>query len=479
MKVSITENPGRAILSRVCSALAILVWSSPGAVYARHFPAPLICQTQPEAPEVARAIMDARDMIKSGHPQNAVPMLQNVVRRYPQSALLHLTLGNALSDIHDWQAALGEYQASLNLRSPNPDAVLNIAYCLCNSGKPADSISWFEEYLKESPQAPNRNTVESQMLIAKAGQFSSLKRYFDAKQALQQAINLSPEMPNAHFRLARALDELGDARGAIAEYEEVMRLEPKNSAAVFNIAGCYQSMGEPHEAITWFQRYLKNNPDAQDKSTVLNMIDKLKKAGNQRPEDIEAPDFLNSVREDGKFYRWAPQSMPIKVFISGGAGVQGYRDDFGKALFEALSAWSQASQNRIAFTLVGSPNQANIDCEWTGNPYDVMQTGSDVEQGVCLTQARSRKGADSGFIEHITLRILTVDRESMKPLNQDDMKKTCLHELGHALGLRGHSQNNHDIMFFSVSPTVWPVLSKRDKTTLLRLYEGYSSLGGS
>jgi len=62
-------------------------------------------------------------------------------------------------------------------------------------------------------------------------------------------------------------------------------------------------------------------------------------------------------------------------------------------------------------------------------------------------------------------------------LSEEEMKKTCLHELGHAMGLQGHSTNNHDIMFFAMSTTVWPVISRRDKATLFRVYEGYPQMG--
>ncbi|MBZ0185329.1 MAG: matrixin family metalloprotease, partial [Candidatus Obscuribacterales bacterium] len=58
-------------------------------------------------------------------------------------------------------------------------------------------------------------------------------------------------------------------------------------------------------------------------------------------------------------------------------------------------------------------------------------------------------------------------------LSDDDMKKVCLHEVGHALGINGHSSDNHDIMFFSESPSVWPALTKRDKLTIRLLYQGY------
>src|SRR5262249_48931115 len=102
------------------------------------------------------------------------------------------------------------------------------------------------------------------------------------------------------------------------------------------------------------------------------------------------------------------------------------------------------------------------------------ESAGEAEQGVCHLRSVERPGENFIRIEHADIRILTVDRESERPIGEDDMKKTCLHELGHALGLQGHSTNNHDIMFYSVSPTVWPVLSKRDKATLLGIYGMYS-----
>lgn len=438
----------------------------------------VFAQGYQESPEAVRVLNQGIALTASGRPQDACKLLQGAVRRFPQSPYIHFHLGNALCDSHSYDDAITEYETALRLRSPFPDAELNIAYCLCNLGRQGESLSWFQRYLQESPNAANRPKVQSQMLIAQASKLSEDKRFFDAKNALRQAVSLTPDLSTAHFKLARVCDELGDTQGAINEYEEVVRLEPKNSAAVFNIAGCFQTMGQPMEAINWFQRYLDNNPQAPDRQTVLNMMEKLKEAGSRPVSNPQAADYLDAIRDQGKLYRWPQESLPLKVFISAGQGVTGYTDSYGRILVESLSAWSLASQNRVAFLIVQNPQQADIDCQWTGNPYEVMKTGSDVEQGVCLTKGRTKSNIDYGFIEHVTVRILTVDRETLKPIKDDDMKKTCLHELGHALGLRGHSPNNHDIMFFSVSPTVWPVLSKRDKSTLCRLYTGYRELAG-
>jgi predicted Zn-dependent protease len=86
------------------------------------------------------------------------------------------------------------------------------------------------------------------------------------------------------------------------------------------------------------------------------------------------------------------------------------------------------------------------------------------------------RGKDCIEIDRADIRILTIDRQTQEPLSDEEMKKTCLHELGHSMGLQGHSTNNHDIMFFSMSNTNWPVLSKRDKATVFMIYQNYQPL---
>jgi hypothetical protein len=50
--------------------------------------------------------------------------------------------------------------------------------------------------------------------------------------------------------------------------------------------------------------------------------------------------------------------------------------------------------------------------------------------------------------------------------------KTCLHEVGHALGLQGHSRTASDIMFATLNPYQVPYLTERDGNTIDALYAG-------
>lgn len=51
------------------------------------------------------------------------------------------------------------------------------------------------------------------------------------------------------------------------------------------------------------------------------------------------------------------------------------------------------------------------------------------------------------------------------------------HELGHALGLWGHSPHPEDVMYFSQTRST-PTISDRDRRTLRRLYQQPTRLGG-
>ncbi len=419
-------------------------------------------------------------MLKSGRPMDAVALLQRASAQFPQSASLHFQMGNGYSDAKNYQAAITEYNEALRLQPRFPASVLNIAYAYVNATQYDLAKPWFDRYLRENPGATNLVEVKSQMLTAQASKCAKEKRYFDAKKLMEQACEINPSSSTMHFKLARACDELGDTQRAISEYESCLRLKPDYSPAIFNIAGCYQTLGRPRDAIAWFQKYLNQEPNAPDRSTIQNMIAKLQEKGTQSTANPHDADYMDSIVENGRLYRWPPARLPLKVFVDSAASVPNFREAYRNALLESLSAWALASQNKVTFVLVPDSRYADISCDWTNNPYEVRQSGSDVEQGVCFMQAlvNKRSRFDSA-IDRANLRILTIDRETSKPISDDDMKKTCLHELGHALGLRGHSNNNHDIMFFSVSPTVWPILSKRDKATLLRLYETYPQRGNT
>lgn len=71
--------------------------------------------------------------------------------------------------------------------------------------------------------------------------------------------------------------------------------------------------------------------------------------------------------------------------------------------------------------------------------------------------------------------ILSADIFINRTLSPSDEQKTLVHELGHALGLRGHSFNKEDVMHFTTSSITRAgadsVVSNRDSVTMTKIYK--------
>jgi len=434
----------------------------------------------------ARLIEQARTLMAQKRYDEAVPLLRQAVSEESRSATAHFYLGAALYHTQALPQAIAEFQSVLGIAPGTAEATFNIAGCYERLRDYDSAITWYEKYLQMGPSgaeaADVRRRIETikkdrevHQLFKESHQMLESKRAVDARFLLERAAKLQPDSPEIHYNLGMAYHNSGNLPRAIEEFQNALKLKPDMADAMLNIASSYQALGQKQEAIGWFKRYLAANPQAPDHKAVSDMIMSLQnEISKQSGDDPRGPDFYASVTRSGVVRRWPPAKLPIKVFIDSGAGVKGMRESYRQVLIEALDAWMRASQGRLAYELVPSKEQADFLCDWTASPGDVTGEGSESEQGVARIFGRDH-GHGVVEIDRATLRVLTVDREKegAPPVSDEVMKKTCLHETGHALGLMGHSPNSHDVMFFSESPTVWPVLSKRDKATLVRLYEWY------
>ena len=324
-------------------------------------------------------------------------------------------------------------------------------------------------------QPANRRPTEAEVdrLFAEALKLLRENHAFQARQLLEKAASLEPNSAAVHCNLGLAYQNSGNIDRAIQEFNEALRLKPAMPEATLNIAGCYQSLGQTAEAISWYEKYLKVSSDSAESKQIKDVIEALKATSQKPASDPSLPDYFLAITSEGT-YRWPIERLPIRVFIDSGAGVKGFRESFRHDLLESFDAWTKASGNRLRYVLVPERTEADVVCDWTSNPAEVSEAGTQSERGM------AHIFASHGDIRRGTVKILTKPTLDEGTLSNDDMKKACLHEVGHVVGMQGHSPNNHDVMFFTVdTATVWPVLSKRDKATIARLYESYPEASAS
>jgi tetratricopeptide (TPR) repeat protein len=293
--------------------------------------------------------------------------------------------------------------------------------------------------------------------------FMQQNKVAEAAEQFRQAIQASPEFVNAHCNLGTALMLQGEAKAAEKELQQSVALNPTLSAAWATLGSCYQAQGKSKQAIDALNKYLQLNPKGELAPKIRSLIASLKNelSRNGGVNDSTADDYLHEATIGG-MARWA--SMPITVYIKPGTDIPGYRSEFSDLLQQAFADWEQASDGKIKFEFVKDPTNAQITCSWTNTTKNAI---SSAEGGQTMVIPDPAKPGD---ILNAGVSLLTVPPTGNE-LSSAYAKRVDLHEVGHALGILGHSTNPADVMFHSVLPGITvATLTDRDKKTIVSLY---------
>lgn len=153
---------------------------------------------------------------------------------------------------------------------------------------------------------------------------------------------------------------------------------------------------------------------------------------------------------------WFPRDMPIKVMIRAANNVENYQPYQTEVFKECLKRYESISGGRIKFQIVD-----RFPYDITCNFSHKLPTGATDSDAGWTTIATSPYHIDSANITILT--------RNKKWLEKEILREICMHEIGHALGMRYHSPDPHDVMYpvCSVNPQK---LSLRDANTLGIIY---------
>lgn len=174
------------------------------------------------------------------------------------------------------------------------------------------------------------------------------------------------------------------------------------------------------------------------------------------------PTYLDACLKDGLTVRWPDSAMPIRVYIAPFRWYEKSKQQesyaYNQMVIDAFDLWSKISNNKVRFQFVATLNDSQIDVNW--RRVDRKSLGHCeymVNKQSLLYSAEIKIGLSDGILHS-------------RYNDMEEVRHTILHEIGHALGLIGHSDGGRDIMYV---PHQYGVvsLSKRDVDTLNLLYK--------
>jgi tetratricopeptide (TPR) repeat protein len=292
---------------------------------------------------------------------------------------------------------------------------------------------------------------------------------------------------------AKSLYESGRYYGALTKLEKILETDKEIGEVYLYLGHCYLKTRKASEAAKAYEQYLEFDPEAVDAEKYRALITVLQGqsgkvtstnlnrgsaysggsatstgnwgSGRSSPGGSNAPssgttgsDYMKEATITGLF-RWPESRMPITVFIEPGDSVPGYRAEFDDVLQHAFREWTTATEGKVKFDIVTKRDGAEMIVSWT-NDMHAPELKAEAGKASVLQDSEGIKSAE--------IKLLTVSPDQQGPIGCELLYNVCLHEIGHALGLMGHSPYPDDIMYPQLS--VQTGITARDARTLHVVY---------
>jgi predicted O-linked N-acetylglucosamine transferase (SPINDLY family) len=168
--------------------------------------------------------------------------------------------------------------------------------------------------------------------------------------ALRTAIQIAPDLGEAHNDLGGLLRERGEVKAALASFREAVRTRPKLALAWFNLGTLLRDLGELEEAVDALTRSLALDPKQADAFYWLGNAWMGRGDAHQAEQAYRA-----ALRVDAQMLvaRWALTMAQIEPVPASLQAAVGSRENFTREL-DKLIAWCRSHRPSGGFAAVGA-----------------------------------------------------------------------------------------------------------------------------
>ena len=185
----------------------------------------------PSSSEGERLLIAALTAGVNGEQDRQQLLLEQLVEAYPDSARAHVSLGNFLFGRQDWDAAVDQYRAAIELDPDFSPAYNQLGYCLRFTGDLDGAEDAFRRYVELIPDEPNPYDSLAELLWKRG-------RFEDSIAVYRKALEHDPRFVPSYIGIGNNQILLGRGETARQTFRTLERDVARNA-------------GERRQARTW------------------------------------------------------------------------------------------------------------------------------------------------------------------------------------------------------------------------------------
>jgi tetratricopeptide (TPR) repeat protein len=260
--------------------------------------------------------------------------------------LVYTNLGITYLNMGKAELALENFHKALEINPDCAPAKEGIGRAYTQSGNKSQAIKYYEEILQK-----DKNNYGVSMLLGKlltetdgntgaedsveidgdtgivssseaedtGGNCSSVK----AREHFERCIRKNPRNPEAYIELGRLLMSQRDFEEAVNVYKTYLTIKDNDYNGHYNLAGCYQQIGEYDKAIEEYRQAIGLNPKSCESIFNLGIIFEKKNEDEKAIECYKAviqiqPDFADAYNNLGVLYSRDKRQVEALAAYTGG-----------------------------------------------------------------------------------------------------------------------------------------------------------------
>jgi arylsulfatase A-like enzyme/Tfp pilus assembly protein PilF len=191
--------------------------------------------------DIADLLDQALSSLQEDDFENAIPKLQEVIAKEPNTPMAYSQLGRAFVHQGQFEKALPVLKTAVEKLAQDGVTHYNYGRALLETGDWAEAAPQFEAALATNPKSPEMHFYVGLV-------YERTQRLPEAMKQFQEAIRLNPNHFRANLLLGRLYGMQGDGKSALPFLKAAAKIDPKSIEAHMFLANVYGQLGQMENA---------------------------------------------------------------------------------------------------------------------------------------------------------------------------------------------------------------------------------------